>query len=115
MEQRTAWLDCTEKKICLCCAESAYGQGAYFALSADYSSRNEYAVASQITGERNMFMCKVLVGQYTVGTQNMRIPPKMPGGQHYNSTVDDDKNPQIFVTYSDVQAYPVYKIVFKDG
>lgn len=88
----------------------------YFALTAEYSSREDYAMASTLTAERHMFMCKVLVGEYTVGNDEMRIPPdKKPGGPRYNSTVDDDKDPHIFVTYSDVQAYPVYKIVFKDG
>ena len=67
-------------------------------------------MASTLTAERHMFMCKVLVGEYTVGNDEMRIPPdKKPGGPRYNSTVDDDKDPHIFVTYSDVQAYPVYK------
>lgn len=88
----------------------------YFAASAEYSSRNEYAVADLSTKERNMFMCNVLVGQYTVGNQDMRTPPEIsPGGMRYNSTVDDQKDPKIFVTYSDVQAYPEYRIVFKDG
>nr|KAG5696761.1 hypothetical protein BaRGS_013570 [Batillaria attramentaria] len=36
-------------------------------------------------------------------------------GRLYNTTVDDDTNPTIFVTYSDVQAYPEYLIVFKDN
>ena len=88
----------------------------YFAATAAYSSRNEYAVASPVTKERNMFMCNVLVGQYAVGTKDMRTPPKItPGDLRYHSTVNDDKNPEIFVTYSDVQAYPEYRIVFKDS
>ena len=88
----------------------------YFAANAAYSSRNEYAVADPFTKERNMFMCNVLVGQYTVGSNNMRTPPKIsPGGMRYNSTVDDQQNPEIFVTYSDVQAFPEYRIVFRDS
>ena len=88
----------------------------YFAASAEYSSRNEYAVANLLSKERNMFMCNVLVGQYTKGDQGMRMPPEIsPGGMRYNSTVDDPKDPKIFVTYSDVQAFPEYRIVFKDG
>ncbi|XP_070210414.1 protein mono-ADP-ribosyltransferase PARP14-like isoform X2 [Littorina saxatilis] len=93
---------------------SPFGQGAYFAATAEYSSRNQYAVASQ-NGDRNMFLCRVLVGQFTVGTADMRIPPEITaGGQRYNSTVNDAKTPDIFVTYSDVQAYPEYRILFND-
>ena len=35
---------------------------------------------------------------------------------HYDSTVDNEQNPNIFVTYNDAQAYPEYLIKFKqDG
>ena len=98
-----------------CITESAYGRGAYFAVSAAYSSRNEYAAADPFNKERNIFQCRVLVGQYKLGDQNMRFPPELSSGQRCNSTVDDEKTPQIFVTFSDVQAYPEYRIVFKDS
>ncbi|XP_076461058.1 uncharacterized protein LOC143293737 [Babylonia areolata] len=94
--------------------KSAWGQGAYFATTAAYSSRDEYAKAD-VSQQRHMFRCSVLVGEYTKGDQSMRSPPeKTPGGKRYNSTVDDVNSPTIFVTYNDVQAYPEYRIVFKD-
>ncbi|XP_076461057.1 uncharacterized protein LOC143293736 [Babylonia areolata] len=92
----------------------AYGQGSYFTTTAAYSSRDEYAKAD-LSQQRHMFRCSVLVGEYTKGDQSMRSPPeKTPGGKRYNSTVDDVNSPTIFVTYSDMQAYPEYRIVFKD-
>jgi poly [ADP-ribose] polymerase 10/14/15 len=97
-------------------AECAYGQGVYFATKAEYSSRNEYA-AQTANMQRNMFLCRVLVGDYTTGDPSMRTPPEItPGsGKRFSSTADDDKKPTIFVTYSDVQAYPEYRIVFTDS
>ncbi|KAL8618042.1 hypothetical protein ACOMHN_021762 [Nucella lapillus] len=94
--------------------KSAYGQGAYFATTAEYSSRNEYSVASPGTQERNMFMCKVLVGEYRLGSSDMRTPPEITPGKRCHTTVNDEQSPEIFVTYSDVQAYPEYRITFKD-
>lgn len=92
----------------------AYGQGVYFATKADYSSRDQYAKADS-SGARNIFMCRVLVGQYVAGSKEMRVPPPIPStdGKHYDSTVDDVNEPNIFAVYSDVQAYPEYLIKFK--
>ena len=103
-------------KLILFFPETVYGQGAYFATTASYSSRNQYAVLDNFN-KRNIFLCKVLTGRYAVGNSDMRTPPEISQGtgQRYHTTVDDDKKPEIFVTYNDVQAYPEYHIVFTDS
>lgn len=95
------------------CVANNYGQGVYFATEAEYSIRDAYATRNS-RGDRHIFMCKVLVGEYTVGKPEMRFPPEIPGsnGRHCNSVVDDEKKPSTFVIFSDVQAYPEYLIVF---
>lgn len=93
--------------------DGAYGQGVYFSRRADYPSRDQSAKADS-SGRRSIFMCSVLVGQYTAGSINMREPPIIPDtSKHYDSTVDDDYNPSVFVVYSDVHAYPDYLIKFQ--
>ena len=87
----------------------------YFAQKAEYSSEDKYATRSD-RGERHMFYCRVLVGDYTKGDEAMRYLPAKPGpgGATYDSAVDDVNDPAIFVIFKDVQAYPEYLIVFKD-
>ena len=62
-----------------------------------------------------MFVCSVLVGEYTKGTNNMKVaPPLQPGSKDvFDSLVEDEKNPTIFVAMTDAQAYPEYLITFK--
>ena len=53
---------------------------------------------------------QVLVGDYTLGDPSMaRPPPKdrsKPYGDLYDSTVNDLRNPTIYVTYKQEQTYP---------
>ena len=65
-----------------------------------------------------MLACRVAIGEYTRGVSNAK-QPAMRDTVHnipYDSTVDNEQNPNIFVTYNDAQAYPEYLIKFKqDG
>ena len=65
-------------------------------------------------GERFMFLCQVLVGDYCLGRQDAATPDPRPGSavDLYDSTVDNMQNPKIFVTYTDPQVYPAYLIKF---
>ncbi|XP_025093182.1 poly [ADP-ribose] polymerase 14-like [Pomacea canaliculata] len=94
--------------------DNAYGDGVYFATSAQYAARQEYAAADGL-GSRHVFLCRVLVGQYTQGARGMRFLPEIPNsrGRCYNSAVDDQADPTMFVIFNDTQAYPKYLIVFK--
>ncbi|XP_077372714.1 protein mono-ADP-ribosyltransferase PARP12 isoform X3 [Festucalex cinctus] len=86
---------------------TAYGKGSYFAKQASYS--NEYAKASG--GKKSMFVALVLVGDYTKGySQYARPPAKGTSTTLYDSCVDDEMNPNIFVIFESHQIYPEYVI-----
>lgn len=92
-----------------------YGKGVYFARDAAYSMRPTYSPPDG-NGNRCMYLANVLVGQYTVGHQNMITPPpKNPNNTTitYDTTVDNVNDPQVFVAYHDSQVYPEYLITFK--
>ena len=90
-----------------------YGQGTYFARDASYSLN--YAKAGD-GGGRYMYLARVLVGQFCVGDANMKVPPeKHPSRPEilYESAVDDQVNPCIFVVFYDNQCYPEYLITMQ--
>ncbi|XP_028446175.1 poly(ADP-ribose) polymerase family member 14-related sequence 1 isoform X1 [Perca flavescens] len=93
---------------------ACYGNGTYFAVNASYSASNTYSKPNQ-TGEKCMYLCRVLTGDFTAGQQNMIIPPaKGPVSvQKYDSVVDNVAKPTMFVIFHDSQAYPEYLITFK--
>ncbi|CAH1237997.1 PARP12 [Branchiostoma lanceolatum] len=92
-----------------------YGKGSYFAKKASYSHR--YSDASP-DGTRYMFLANVLVGMYTAGKKDIPRPPPIdpndPNGDLYDSCVDDEANPKIFVVFKDDQCYPAYLITYQD-
>ena len=92
-----------------------YGHGTYFARDASYSLR--YARAGD-GGRRYMYLARVLVGQYCVGNSSMIVPPaknKLRPEILYESVVDDEKDPSIFVVFCDNQSYPEYLITIGEG
>ena len=103
-----------------CCKECCptgklFGAGVYFANTAAESSRYAKADVSQ---ERKMFLCDVLLGLSTVGNKTMLEPPvinpSVSNTDRYDSTVNTNSNPTIFVScYRDNMAYPTYLISFK--
>ncbi|XP_070564847.1 uncharacterized protein [Ptychodera flava] len=88
---------------------TVYGQGSYFARDASYSE----GFAPPDNGVQYMYCARVLVGRYARGDTSMREPPRKADGTPYDSTVDDDEEPSIFVVYDDTYAYPEYIIKFK--
>ncbi|XP_070770712.1 poly(ADP-ribose) polymerase family member 14-related sequence 1 [Enoplosus armatus] len=93
---------------------ACYGNGTYFAVNANYSASNTYSKPNQ-NGEKCMYLCRVLTGDFTTGHQNMIVPPaKGPVSvQKYDSVVDKIANPSMFVIFHDSHAYPEYLITFK--
>ncbi len=81
---------------------TAYGVGVYFSSNASYS--HGYA-SPNATGERRMFVARVLVGKTTRGNGSMKTRPL-----GFDSTTDEN---HIFVTYHDAQAYAEYLITYK--
>ncbi|XP_070541078.1 protein mono-ADP-ribosyltransferase PARP14-like isoform X2 [Ptychodera flava] len=91
-----------------------YGAGTYFAVNSELSARSIYS-PPDANGYKYIYQAKVLTGEYTVGSQNMLVPPsKNPNDPTdcYDSVVDNMQNPEIFVVFNDAVAYPEYLIVF---
>lgn len=89
-----------------------YGKGSYFARDAKYS--DEYTGKAT---KRSMFVCRVLVGDYTRGDSSYMRPPSKDGGDSYfyDSCVDNVHNPSIFVVFEKHQIYPEYLITYSEN
>jgi len=104
--------------VCVCVylrVAIVYGRGVYFAVNFSYPAQNTYSVPDA-SGNKHIYLTRVLTGEYVVGNQSYIVPPSKAGGSgaadRYNSVVDNPSNPQVFVIFSDTQAYPEYLIVF---
>jgi len=86
---------------------TAFGQGSYFAVNANYSARRQYS-RPDADGVCNMFFASVTVGDYAQGSSNLKNPP-----DGFHSLVDNVRSPTIFVVTERKQAYPDYLITFK--
>ena len=60
-----------------------------------------------------MFWVRVAVGEYCKGVKDALTPDVRDGLNLYDTTVNDVKNPSIYVTYHDAQAYPEYLVKFR--
>ncbi|XP_047678406.1 protein mono-ADP-ribosyltransferase PARP12-like isoform X1 [Tachysurus fulvidraco] len=89
---------------------TVYGKGSYFARDASYS--NKYAKSKG--GIKMMFVALVLVGEFTKGTSLLLRPPqkKLKPGVFYDSCVDKETDPSIFVIFEKYQIYPEYVIEY---
>ncbi|XP_061826105.1 protein mono-ADP-ribosyltransferase PARP12 isoform X1 [Nerophis lumbriciformis] len=91
---------------------TAFGRGSYFAEDASYSNR--YAKTKSGV-DRCMFAARVLVGDYTQGRQtHVRPPTKGNTTTLYDSCVDNEANPKIFVIFEKPQIYPEYIIDYTE-
>ena len=91
-----------------------YGKGTYFSSLASKSA--EYSDRSVLQQMKVMLVCKVIVGEYCVGTQDMdgsTVPCKSDGKTQYESCVEKLINPTIFVINRDYHAIPTHIITFK--
>uniref|UniRef100_A0A3P8RT22 Poly [ADP-ribose] polymerase n=1 Tax=Amphiprion percula TaxID=161767 RepID=A0A3P8RT22_AMPPE len=89
-----------------------YGKGVYFAVDANYSA-SRYSPADP-SGLKRLYVARVLTGRYTVGTSSMKATP--PRGSDptdcFDSLVNNQQQPSMFVIFHDDQAYPEYLITF---
>ena len=94
--------------------ETRYGEGSYFAVSASYSNNNS---SQSWETTRFMFLASVLTGKYKLGNQDFRRPPlkdpSNPASDLYDSCVDNESQPKIFVIFNDEQCYPFYLIKYR--
>ncbi|CAF4224636.1 unnamed protein product [Rotaria socialis] len=80
----------------------AYGNGVYFHTNAIYS--HQYAKQGN-SGERTIFLVRVLIGKTCKGDPSMKSPPS-----GYDTTTDGK---DIFVVYHDAGAYADHLITYK--
>ena len=90
---------------------AVWGDGTYFARDAKYSDNYACTLSS---GQKQMLAAEVVVGRWTKGTPGIKICPLMPGDQYkrYDSLVNDESNPSIFVVQHSAAAYPAYLITY---
>ncbi|KAM9305745.1 protein mono-ADP-ribosyltransferase PARP14-like [Gastrophryne carolinensis] len=94
---------------------AAYGNGTYFAINASYSASSTYA-RPDASGQKHMYLARVLTGEYCAGHHGMVMPPAKSSADPtdlYDSATDNVQRPSMFVIFHDVQAYPEYHIVFQ--
>ncbi|XP_028305137.1 protein mono-ADP-ribosyltransferase PARP12 [Gouania willdenowi] len=85
-----------------------YGKGSYFAKEASLSDKY-----SRASGTKVMFVALVLVGDYTQGHSSFVRPPAKEGSTAlYDSCVNRDRNPSIYVIFDKLQIYPEYLIKY---
>ena len=86
-----------------------YLLGSYFAKDASYSDR--YAKAKRSLNKM-MFVALVLVGDYCRGRNRFVRPPEKTVNSRtlFDSCVDSETNPKIFVVFEKQQIYPEYII-----
>ncbi|KAK2537598.1 poly [ADP-ribose] polymerase 12 [Columba guinea] len=89
-----------------------YGKGSYFARDASYS----HAYCPPGLKTNIMFVARVLVGDFVKGHATyVRPPAKSSNGlRFYDSCVDNEFNPSIFVVFEKYQIYPEYLIEYKE-
>ncbi|XP_071002002.1 protein mono-ADP-ribosyltransferase PARP14-like isoform X2 [Oncorhynchus clarkii lewisi] len=92
---------------------AVYGNGTYFAVEASYSADDTYSVPDS-QGQKHMYLCHVLTGDFTEGQRDMIAPPAKSKSttQLYDSVTDDPTAPSMFIVFNDIQAYPAYLITF---
>ncbi|KAF6720483.1 Poly [ADP-ribose] polymerase 12 [Oryzias melastigma] len=89
---------------------TAYGKGSYFARDASLS--NKFS-KPRLGSNKVMFVALVLVGDYTEGQSSYVRPPVKRGSRDlYDSCVDSESNPSIFVVFEKQQIYPEYIIKY---
>ena len=88
-----------------------WGDGTYFARDAIYSDGYACRLPS---GQKQMLAAEVVVGQWTKGARGTKICPLMRGDQYerYDSLVNDESDPSIFVVQHSAAAYPAYLITY---
>lgn len=91
---------------CVFYSATAYGDGVYFAVQSSYSLNYTRPSA---TGERLMYIVRVLTGESTPSRSGMKYLPNKPGT---NIPYDSGTAGNIFIIFHDTQAYPEYLITF---
>ncbi|XP_074024337.1 protein mono-ADP-ribosyltransferase PARP12-like [Numenius arquata] len=89
---------------------TVYGKGSYFARDASYSAN----YCREDLHTKTMFLARVLVGEFTLGSSSYVRPPLKDNQKFYDSCVNCSSNPSIFVVFEKQQIYPEYLIEYTD-
>uniref|UniRef100_A0A8C3K0H6 Poly(ADP-ribose) polymerase family member 12 n=1 Tax=Calidris pygmaea TaxID=425635 RepID=A0A8C3K0H6_9CHAR len=89
---------------------TVYGKGSYFARDASYSDN----YCREDLYNKTMFLARVLVGEFTLGSSSYVRPPLKDNQKFYDSCVNCSLNPSIFVVFEKQQIYPEYLIEYTD-
>ena len=87
----------------------------YFAVKASYSIDETYSCPDE-QGNKYMYLARVAVGEFCKGKSSMTVPPPQPGTGDllpYDTTVNNEGQPEMYVAYHDAQAYPEYLITIR--
>ncbi|XP_058660867.1 zinc finger CCCH-type antiviral protein 1-like isoform X1 [Ammospiza nelsoni] len=89
-----------------------YGKGSYFARDACYS----HTYCQTTLQGHSMFVARVLVGDYVKGNAAYVRPPMKCAAKLwlYDSCVDNEFNPAVFVVFEKHQIYPEYIIEYRE-
>jgi len=82
-----------------------YGKGVYFALHANYSLDDRYS-KPDISGTKRLILSKVICGESVLGKSDYVRPPRKCKDTQYETMVDNETEPTIYVVCNDHQAYP---------
>ena len=92
-----------------------WGIANYFAVNASYSDAYHHPLPN---GSKQMFYARVLIGNTVILQPNnaLRMPPPInPANPHdlYDSVQGFTGNSDVFMIYTNKQAYPEYLITYK--
>jgi len=93
-----------------------YGKGTYFSSSATVSAGYCKCDDADDPSMKVMLVCKVIVGESHIGWKGINgsnWPLKEDQKTQYESLVDREENPSIFVIHRDYHAIPTHIITFK--
>ncbi|XP_043914368.1 protein mono-ADP-ribosyltransferase PARP14-like isoform X2 [Protopterus annectens] len=92
-----------------------YGDGIYFTTDASVSANDKYSKMDE-NGLKYVYRARVLTGRFTKGKRGMRVPPLRTGtdlSNRYDSLVNKESKPTIFVVCNPYYSYPEYLIIFQ--
>ena len=84
----------------------------YFAT---YTSLSHGYAKPNAQGQKHMYLCRVLTGEFTTGNGSLLVPPpKDPAKPNikFDSVVDNVASPKMYVVFQDTQTYPEYLITY---
>ncbi|XP_075914659.1 uncharacterized protein LOC116938600 isoform X2 [Petromyzon marinus] len=93
-----------------------YGRGIYFYT--DVHAALTHGADGSARKAEVVVVARVMTGKHCLGQQGMLVPPPIQQADPthlHDSTVDNLRNPQVFVVFNPHQAYPMFCVTLKDN